>query len=266
MKRVYISVDIEGITGVTDWNETHLGHGEHDWAARQMTAEAAAACRGALAAGACEVLVRDAHDSARNIDGAQLPRGVRLIRGWECTQDTMMEEIDKGFDCAVCIGYHAGAGFDGNPLAHTINKTKLVEIRLNGKPVSELELNSYNAALYGVPILFVSGDETICRRAESFLPGVATVAVKSGSGEATVNLHPADACQKIEEQVEKAVRDNNCACPVMPEKFELEIRYRDHANAQRASRFPGARRVDAYTAGYSSKNFNDLLIAKMFMI
>ncbi len=30
--KVYISVDIEGITGVTDWNETELGHGEHIWA------------------------------------------------------------------------------------------------------------------------------------------------------------------------------------------------------------------------------------------
>lgn len=266
MKRVYISVDIEGITGVTDWNETYLGNSEHGWAARQMTDEAAAACRGALAAGADEVWVRDAHDSARNIDPSRLPAGVRLIRGWECTEYSMMEEIDKGFDCAVCIGYHSGAGTGGNPLAHTINKDKITEIRLNGKAVSELELNGYTAALHQVPIVFVSGDAGICRTAEQFLPGVETLAVKDGSGEATINLHPEDACHRIEEGVRGAVAENAAQCPVLPERFELEICYRNHASAQKASRFPGARRIDAHTAGFSCESFADLLVARMFMM
>jgi hypothetical protein len=35
--KVYISVDIEGITGVTSWTETELGNHEHRLAADQMT-------------------------------------------------------------------------------------------------------------------------------------------------------------------------------------------------------------------------------------
>ena len=66
--KVYISVDIEGITGVTSWDETELNHPDHKAAALQMTREMLAACEGAIAAGATEILIKDAHDSARNMD------------------------------------------------------------------------------------------------------------------------------------------------------------------------------------------------------
>lgn len=266
MKRVYISVDIEGVTGVTDWNETLLGNHEHGAAARQMTAEAAAACRGALAAGADEVWVRDAHDSAKNIDGSQLPQGVRLIRGWECTYESMMEEIGNGFDCAVCIGYHSEGGSDANPLAHTINRNKIVELRLNGEVATELLLNSYIAASHQVPIVFVSGDEAICQKAAELMPSVETASVKRGSGEATISLHPEEACRLIEEGVKKAVSKGKADCVKLPEAYDLEIRYREHGAAKKASQFPGARAIDGYTSGYRCEKLKDMLIARMFMM
>ena len=37
--KVYISVDIEGVTGVTNWDETELNHPDHKAAALQMTKE-----------------------------------------------------------------------------------------------------------------------------------------------------------------------------------------------------------------------------------
>ena len=58
--KVYISVDIEGVTGVTNWNETELGNDEHEAAARQMTLEALAACQGAIESGADEIYIKDA--------------------------------------------------------------------------------------------------------------------------------------------------------------------------------------------------------------
>ena len=53
---------------------------------KQMSREVAAACRGALSAGAEGVLVKDAHDSARNIDPTVLPRGARIHRAWSATR------------------------------------------------------------------------------------------------------------------------------------------------------------------------------------
>ena len=80
--KIYISADIEGVTGVTHWDETDLTKGEYNQFREQMTAEVVAACEGALEAGATEIWVKDAHDSARNIIAAKLPQAAKLIRGW----------------------------------------------------------------------------------------------------------------------------------------------------------------------------------------
>ena len=81
--RVYLSADIEGTCGIADWAETERATmDDYRPFAAQMTAEVAAACEGAVAAGAEEIVVKDAHDSARNLDGSRLPRQARLFRGW----------------------------------------------------------------------------------------------------------------------------------------------------------------------------------------
>jgi D-amino peptidase len=74
--KVYVSADIEGVAGATLFAETETGKPGYEPARRQMTAEVAAACEGALAAGATEVWVNDAHDHADNLLPTELPRQV----------------------------------------------------------------------------------------------------------------------------------------------------------------------------------------------
>jgi D-amino peptidase len=45
--KVYMSVDIEGITGVTHWDEASLHKADSGAPREQMTAEVVAACEGA---------------------------------------------------------------------------------------------------------------------------------------------------------------------------------------------------------------------------
>lgn len=59
--KVYISVDIEGVEGIAHWDEAAKLHSDYPQFAQRMTSEAVAACEGALAAGATEIVVRDAH-------------------------------------------------------------------------------------------------------------------------------------------------------------------------------------------------------------
>ncbi len=80
--KVYISADIEGITGVTHWAEADRQNPDYSELKEQMTAEVSAACEGALQAGAAEIWVKDAHGSARNLTASKLPRQTFLIRGW----------------------------------------------------------------------------------------------------------------------------------------------------------------------------------------
>ena len=46
-------------------------------------------------------------------------------------------------------------------------------------------LNSYTAASHHVPVLFLSGDEEICRQAKELIPGITTVETKHGVSAAT---------------------------------------------------------------------------------
>ena len=85
----YLSADIEGTCGIADWKETERGSAfDYEPFRKQMTAEVAAACQGALAGGADGLLVKDAHDSARNLDAAALPRETRIFRVLAVFQDT----------------------------------------------------------------------------------------------------------------------------------------------------------------------------------
>ena len=114
---VFISADIEGTCGITDWSKTERSTPyDYNYFRKQMTMEVRAACEGAAAGGADGIFVRDAHDSARNIDPSQLPERVRIMRGWSGDLLSMMSGLDRGsFDAVLFTGYHAWAACGGNP-------------------------------------------------------------------------------------------------------------------------------------------------------
>lgn len=262
--KVYISADIEGVTGVTHWDETDIAKPENREFRKQMTAEVAAACQGAVNAGADEIWVKDAHASGRNILAAELPQEARLVRGWSGHPFMMMQELDATFDAVVMIGYHARAGADGNPLAHTLSG-KVDSIRVNGRYASEFLISAYTAAYRDVPVVFASGDRGLCEEAAALNPAMATTAVKSGAGQSTVNIHPALALQQIQDGVERALKGPLEACRIaLPAIFSVEVRYQHHAEATRAGYFPGATLTSPFTIEFSSENYFEVLRLLLF--
>lgn len=263
--KVFISVDIEGITGVTTWSETELGNPEHKQFADQMTKETLAACEGAIAMGAKEIFIKDAHDSARNLDFSKFPKCAKLSRSWTSTPDSMVAGLDESFDAAIFIGYHSGAGYDGNPLAHTMNGGNNY-VKVNDQIASEFTINSYLAAKYGVPVVFISGDKELCETAKEFNKGIETLAVKEGIGGATININPELACELIKEGVKNSLKHIS-ACKIdIPENFEVEINYKEHKRAKRASYFPGVTQVGPYTVKYTAKDIDEFSITRMFIL
>lgn len=249
-KLYFISADIEGVTDVTDWCETEKGGDGYEEARHQMSREVAAACEAILEAGH-QAVVRDGHDSARNILHEMLPGGVRLMRGWACHPASMMAGVDEKYDGALYIGYHAPAGSDGSPLAHTISKKKVNRIRINGMLASEFTLNSMYAAQMGVPSLFISGDEAICRMARQEVPQIAYAAVKECRGNSTFNMHPADACDLIKRETARALM-HPAPVRLLPEEFVLEISLTGHQAARAALAHPAVSRLDETTVRYTA--------------
>lgn len=263
--KVYISVDFEGISGSTSWESTNLGHFEHTPLAREMTLEAVAACQGALDAGATEIYVKDAHDSGRNMDISLFPREARIISDWTCDPISMLGGLTPDFDAVLYVGYHSPAGFNGSPLSHTMNRNNNY-VRYNGQLASEFLIHAYAAAAMGVPSVFVSGDQMLCEHVAGYDPQITTVAVKEGIGGATVNLAPVRAQELIREGAKKAILNRSQCHLEIPETITMEICYKDHFRARRASWYPGVVQKDAYTVSYTTSSIDDLMRARMFIL
>ena len=263
--KVFISADIEGVTGVNDWNETELNHPEHHQAARQMTREVAAAARAAIELG-YEVVVKDAHDSARNLLIDELPEGTKLIRGWTSSPSSMMAGLNGDYDAVIFIGYHAPGGRDGNPLAHTFSKSSIFSCTINGKIASEFSFNRQIANHYQVPCVFLSGDATICEEAKSVVPGIETLAVKEGEAGATLNMHPEEVLLKIYKGVKRGLEKKDELLQQEPSHYHVGFLFREHMKAHRASFYPGVRKVGPYEIAYEGEDIMEVMTTRMFIV
>lgn len=262
--KVYISADIEGIAGVCHWDETELGEDVYGPAQEQMTAEVAAACEGALKAGATEIWVKDAHDTGRNLIPGLLPREVKLIRAWAPDPLMMMQELDESFDAVALIGYHSRAASGGSPLSHTMTD-KWAWVTINGQLASECLINTLSAAMLGVPVVLVTGDKALCEEVYAYNPATKTVAVKEGKGNSTINLHPKLATETIRKAMAESLRGDLKAClKPLPASFDLQIAYAKHAKAYAAGFYPGAERVDDTIVRFRTDRYYELLRFLMF--
>ena len=149
--KLFISADIEGCAGVALTDETHKKESVYQRFAEEMTEEVVAACEAAHEAGADEIVVKDGHGDASNIDPLKMPEYVTLIRGKSGHPYNMMYGIDDSYDGVLYLGYHAPAGDPNFSISHTSTGNSLY-IHLNGKVMSECMLNSYTAASHHVPL------------------------------------------------------------------------------------------------------------------
>jgi len=78
---IYISADMEGVTGVTHSQDVIPGRPQYERFRRFLTADMNAAIEGASQAGATNFLVNEAHDGMRNILLEDLDRRAEVIVG-----------------------------------------------------------------------------------------------------------------------------------------------------------------------------------------
>ena len=258
--KVFLSADMEGTCGIVSWPETERSTPfDYSPMQKQMTREVAAACRGALAAGAEEVLVKDAHDSARNLDPAGLPRDIRMNRSWSGDLLSMMSGLDQEkYDAVFFTGYHAWAGCPGNALSHTMNGRNN-RVTINGVYCSEFMMNSYTAGYFGVPVALVTGDKALCDFAKTWIPAITTVPVNEGRGGGVTSIHPDEAVDRIEAAAKEAVKHAaECIVP-MPEHFHMEIDFVKHHVAYSKSFYPGAQLKEDKIVCFDSNDWYEVL-------
>ena len=263
--KVFISVDMEGISGGVNAEETSRSGQDYGYFRAIMTREANAAIEGALAAGATDILVRDSHGSARNLLPEMLNRNARLLRDWSGGHLVMMEGIDETFDAAIFVGYHAKAGTADAIIDHT-SSGNVTDVRINGISMPEAGYNALMAGHYGVPVVFVAGDRAICDQVEERLGNVETVAVKEGIGAASLGLHPEVAREGIRAGVEHALRNLDDYRPYrLDPPYTLVLTMKTEAIIHTGSLYPGAERTGDWELTFRSNDIMEIMRAYQWM-
>lgn len=239
--KIYISVDMEGVTGVA--SALHMKESGYSRMVKIMTQEVNAAVRGAFNAGASEVLVNDAHGSMTNILIEELDERAELISGSN-KQLCQMEGIDASFDGVFFIGYHAHEGNGDAVMGHTIHGLVVTEIKRNGQVVGETGINAGLAGAYGVPVVLVAGDNVVCQEARDLLGDVETVVTKQAIDRYAARSLPVKKTQAlIEAAAERALRRLGDFVPhVVGSPVEFELTTKLTSMAYMSSLFPTVER------------------------
>jgi D-amino peptidase len=259
--KVHISADMEGTVGIVNrvstappWLEGK-GPSEYERGRVRMTKEVAAAVRGALAAGAEEVIVNDSHDGMLNLLIDELPRGCRLISGSQ-KDLSMMEGVgEPGVGLAIFTGYHAKAGTPKGILAHTYIGA-VSDYRIDGVSVGEYGVNAAVAGDFDVPVGLVTGDNWVIEQVRSLLgANVVGAEVKRGLAfETAINLHPEDAFTLIEAGAREAVTRASEFKPFRVSDARVDVEWNHSTLADQAALEPSVERTGERTVSWRSRN------------
>jgi D-amino peptidase len=245
--KILIAADMEGISGVVNWDQVTPGHREYERFRHLMTQDVNAAIQGAFSAGASEVLVTDGHSSGYNILIEELDPRARLNAGNQ-SQLGMVQGVQEGVDGVFFIGYHACAGSGHAILDHTWSSSTIANVWLNDRLVGETGLNAAVCGHFNAPILMISGDQTVCGEAKDLLASLEFAVVKQATTRMSAEcLAPAQAREKICEAAARAVTrllsgqgpaPFQVAAPV-----KIRVEYYTPEMADRAERMPATRRL-----------------------
>jgi len=254
--KVFISVDMEGLSGVVSATEVSPTGPDYPHFRKIMAMETNAAVEGAFHAGATDVLVRDSHGSKQNLLPADVDKRARLLRGQATGPKNMMEGIDDTFGAVVFIGFHAKAGTPNAILEHT-STGNVIDFSINDVSMPEAGYNALVAGLYNVPVVFIAGDKAVVEQVRGLLGPIEAVAVKEEIGEASLGMSPAAAEIMIQQGVEKAVRNRGQAKVYkMPGPYRMRLK----VTAERPP-YPGVTRVGQGEYTYTSPDLLEILKA-----
>ncbi len=221
--KVIIIADMEGVSGITVWEQVIGGQAMYEEGRRLYTAEINAAIKGARQAGAEEVLVVDCHGAggAWNFNSL-IPEKLDHDCDWVSHHpwSKYSDLLEQGYDAAVLIGMHSKAGTPNGVMAHTISTTGWVDLRFNETSVGEIGIHAAVCGHYKVPIVAVSGDAAACHEASQLLGScLMLIPVKTGlSLHSARNVSPLRAQELIQAQVRQALLSKTWPPPFIPSR------------------------------------------------
>ena len=218
--KVLISVDMEGICGVTTGAHCTTSN-LYSEGQNYMTAETNAAIKGCQEAGATEVVIADAHWLSKNLlqDKLLAPVAPR-------EEEVMMLSGIAGCDLVIFLGYHGKAG-GNNFLSHTTSGAWISKVTVNDIEVSEGTLNAAVARELGTKLVFVSGTDAGVEEIRDEVPTAHYMVATTSEGrrKGIPTCDPDEYCEKLQVAVKQAILDheNIALTKSFPDKVHFTV-------------------------------------------
>lgn len=255
--KVYISFDIEGVSGVTDSSDIDEKSPRFSKARALATHDVNAAIEGALAAGATKILVYDGHGRGRrNLLYEDLHPKAKLVKSRLSTEGYNMAAFDGSFDAVFFIGWHARPSSLGI-LSHCYNSRVFLEWRVNGTPVGEPEFSAALAGHHDVPLVLFTGDDCSCEEVKTWCPACECVVTKYALDRlSAICLSPEETYERIRDGAARALRRKDEIPPFhfqMPIRIEADTLF-DHA-ARCIALMPGVELIAPRTIAFETGDY-----------
>lgn len=265
--KVFISFDIEGVSGITDERDIDESLPGFEIARRLSTGEVNAAVEGALEAGATEVMIYDGHGKHRNnILFEKLHPKAKLVKGRLETPGFNMLGLDESFDAVFFVGWHARPSMPGI-LSHCYHPEVFLEWRVNGQPVGEPELSAAYAGLYNVPVVLFTGDDCSCAEVKRWNPNCECVVTKEAIDRQSAICYPTEVTwDRIRQGAARALKNRKNVPPFnfsLPVCIEADTIFDHQASA--ITLIPGVKRISDRTIQFVSNDYREAMNALLAM-
>ncbi len=255
---VFILTDLEGIAGIDSIEQMARGTEEFKASCVKLCESINLSVNTCITNGAENVYYLDGHGGGGNVFEELIDK-----RAVKCSLTEWQELIRSGkIDCQIEIGAHARAGTIDGFLDHTLSSKQYFCIKINGREMSELSVHAIFCAKYGVPVVAVTGDETVCKQAKEYIPNIYTGAVKNATCRNIAKTYT-NANEILINTIETALKNyKNVEMIKFAEPIVVEQTfYRTDMCEDMLKIHPNAERVDARTLRKNVneiKNYHDL--------
>jgi len=243
--KVYVKLDMEGISGVVSPHQVEPGTSDYDRARRLMMHDLVSVLKGAFSAGATEIMIYDMHADGRNISLDALNGRVSVIAGRPPPREGFFYGLDDSYGALFLVGCHARAGAAAAVLPHTY-EDDILKMTVNGTEIGEIGIEAALAGEFGIPLAFVSTDSGGVSETQDLLgDDVEVVEVKKAVDATGAICLSAQATARIlREAASRAVRRaTSVPLVVFPAPVSLEVTFDDAASAAQLEGQPGIERT-----------------------
>lgn len=264
--KLYISVDMEGLAGITNWkDETEDRERFRNAMNEQVEWVLEGISKSKHNKEITHIYIADSHGGGQNLSYDRLndkDERVWLVSGSPRPQ-YMMPTMDDSFDMVFLVGYHAGAGEAASSMDHTYSGASVQNVYINGQLMNEGTINSaYAGIVHKVPVGLIIGDSGLERqmKGEGMMPWPEFVCTKQSLSRFSAVYKPKKLLkEETIAAVKKALDENE-----RPQLYTLQAPYHcrmdltNAAKCDQVQQMPGIHRTAGRTVEFESTSFTEI--------